>query len=78
MRRIVLRPCFRLRTNVETGRTMRTPQPYAADLVRVHVAQCLFVQYVLEVSGRIGITRHAWRDITSAVPEQNGQEGLRR
>lgn len=42
-----------LGADVEPGRAVRAPQPYAADLVGVDIAQRLLVQYVLEVCSGI-------------------------
>lgn len=51
MGRIVGGDLLSLLANVKARRTMRAPEPYTANLIRVDVAECLAVQHVLEISG---------------------------
>lgn len=53
VRDVVVRDLLRVGAHVESGRAVRAPQPDAADLVAVDVAQRLTVQDVLQVRCRI-------------------------
>lgn len=53
VRHVVVRDLLCVGAHVEPGCAVRTPQPHAADLVAVDVAQRLPVQDVLQVRRRI-------------------------
>jgi len=78
MRRIVVRNLLGLLADVKARRTMATPQPGPADLVRVDIAQRLAVQHVLEVRGRVaGVDHCASGDFARARAVQDREEGAR-
>ena len=75
MRRIVVRDLLGLLADIEACRTVAAPQPRPADLVRVDIAQCLAVEHVFEVRGRVPGADHCARgDLADARAVQDGQE----
>ena len=59
MRWVMMRNLLCLLADVETSWTVDTSQPSALDLFRVYVAQCLAVNDVSEIGGRVAaIDRH--------------------
>lgn len=67
VRHIVVRDLLRVGAHVEAGRAVRAPQPHAADLVTVDVAQRLTVQDVLEISGRVVRRRRSCGNLAHLV-----------